>query len=463
MAGDEKKTPMRSQEPEERIKNFREVPLGYNSDEAVREAERCLQCAHAPCVDGCPVQVPIPEFISAIKEGNFQEAAEIIKEKNSLPAVCGRVCPQEEQCEELCVRGFKQEPVAIGRLERFAADYAIERGEKSEINKPELDKDIKVAVVGAGPAGLTAASDLIQDGFEVTIFEALHDSGGVLRYGIPEFRLPKEIVNQEVEAIQEMGVEIRYNTIIGKTITIDELLEGEYEAVFIGSGAGLPWFLNLPGENLNGIYSANEFLTRVNLMKAYKFPEYKTPIKAGDRIAVIGGGNVAMDSARTARRLGAEEVSIVYRRSENEMPARNEEIEHAKEEGINFRVLNNPVCFHGEKGKVDEMECVQMKLGEEDDSGRPRPITIEDSNWKLDVDTVVVAIGQSPNPIITENTPGLETKSWGGIKVDENQATTKEGVFAGGDVVTGAATVILAMGAGRKAASSIKEYLEDQK
>ncbi|MFW5999552.1 MAG: NADPH-dependent glutamate synthase [Halanaerobiaceae bacterium] len=463
---DKKKTPMPEQDPKERVNNFQEVPLGYGEEEARREAERCLQCKHKPCVNGCPVSVSIPQFISAIQEGEFLQAADIIKETNSLPAICGRVCPQEDQCEEVCVRANAGEPVAIGRLERFAADYALKHGEeednRTEPGEAEKKTDINgaVAVVGAGPAGLTAASDLVQAGFEVTIFEALHDSGGVLRYGIPQFRLPKEIVDREVSSIQEMGAHIRYNTVVGKTVTIDELLEGEYDAVFIGSGAGLPWFLNIPGENLNGIYSANEFLTRVNLMKAYRYPEYKTPVKVGNKVAVIGAGNVAMDAARTALRLDADEVSIVYRRSEAEMPARQEEIEHAKEEGVEFRILNNPVCYHGQDGRVDKMECVRMELGEEDDSGRPRPMKIEGSNWKLDVDTVIVAIGQSPNPLITDNTPGLEADSRGRIKVNEDYETTKDGVFAGGDAVTGAATVIEAMGAGRRAATAIKEYLQ---
>ncbi|MGM0409306.1 MAG: NADPH-dependent glutamate synthase [Bacillota bacterium] len=466
MALQKEKTPMKAQDADKRINNFEEVPLGYSDEEAMQEAERCLQCEHQPCVDGCPVSVPIPQFIKKVKEGEFSEANKIIKSKNNLPAVCGRVCPQEEQCEEVCVMGEKFEPVAIGRLERFVSDKALENEEENkdkieeENLKNKLDK--KVAVVGAGPAGLTAAADLAKEGFEVTLFEALHKTGGVLRYGIPQFRLPKEIVDQEVELIKELGVEIKLNTIIGKTMTVDELFENGYEAVFIGAGAGLPRFLGIDGENLNGVYSANEYLTRVNLMKAYKFPKYKTPIKVGDRVAVIGGGNVAMDSARTAKRLGAKEVMVVYRRSEEQMPARDEEIEHAKEEGIEFELLNNPIAFHGQEGKLTQMECIEMELGEKDDSGRRRPIAIEDSNWMLDVDIAIIAIGQSPNPVLTENTRGLETKSWGGIVVDDKLQTTREGVFAGGDVVTGAATVIKAMGAGKEGAKNIKEYLEEK-
>ncbi len=469
MAIQKQKTKMRNQEPEKRIKNFNEVPFGYNKEEALQEVERCLQCKNKPCVGGCPVSVPIPEFIEALKEGDVEKANKIIKSKNNLPAICGRVCPQESQCEKVCIMGIKNEPVAIGRLERFVADEVL-KGElaqtenegnttiETETNKVEKKK--KVAVIGAGPAGLTAAADLAKMGFAVTIFEALHDTGGVLRYGIPEFRLPKKIVDQEVEGIKKLGVEIRLNTVIGKSLTVDELFEDGYEAVFIGAGAGLPRFMNIPGENLNGVYSANEFLTRVNLMKAYKFPEYRTPVKIGNKVVVIGAGNVAMDAARTAKRLGADEVTIVYRRSDKEMPARDEEIEHAREEGIIFKLLNNPVRIEGENGRVAKMECIKMELGPEDESGRRRPIPIEDSNWVMDVDTVIVAIGQTPNPLITSNTEGLETESWGGIKVNDGLATSRKGVFAGGDIVTGAATVIEAMGAGKKAAQSIKEYLD---
>ncbi len=463
------KTPMRNQAPEERKKNFNEVPLGYNMDEAINEANRCLQCPTAPCVDGCPVEVPIPEFIRAIKENDITKAIDIMKSKNNLPAICGRVCPQEEQCEQVCIMGKKNQPVAVGRLERYIGDQALAAIEKQvETTSPaeqgtanRKNKKEKIAVVGAGPAGLTAAADLAKEGFQVTLFEALHDTGGVLRYGIPEFRLPKGIVDKEVEEIKKLGVDVQLNVIIGKTITIDELFAEDYKAVFIGTGAGLPKFLNIPGKNLNGVYSANEFLTRVNLMKGYKYPEYDTPVKIGKKVAVIGGGNVAMDSARTALRLGAEEVSIVYRRSEDELPARNEEIEHAKEEGIVFRLLNNPVAFHGKDGRVNSMECLKMELGEKDKSGRPRPIAIEDSNWRLDVDSVIIAIGQNPNPLLTSNTSNLKTESWGGIIVDESLSTSIPGVFAGGDTVTGAATVIKAMGAGKKAAKSIMDYLSN--
>lgn len=465
MAIQKTKTPIRSQEPEERINNFNEVPYGYNKEEAIQEAERCLQCPDSPCIDGCPVEVPIPDFIAAIKEGKMIEANNIIKQKNNLPAICGRVCPQEVQCEQQCVMGKKNEPVAIGRLERFAADHSLEKQDKevNENNNNNINsKDKRVAIIGSGPSGLTAAADLAKYGYKVTIFEALHKTGGVLRYGIPEFRLPKAIVDKEIDAIGDLGVEISLNTVAGKTITVDELFEEGYDSIFIGTGAGLPWFLNLPGENLNGIFSANEFLTRVNLMKGYKFPKYKTPVKIGNKVAVVGAGNVAMDSARTAKRLGAEDVFIVYRRSEKEMPARDEEIEHAKEEGIILKLLNNPVAFHGQDGVVDKMECIEMELGEKDDSGRRRPIPVEGSNWKMDVDTVIIAIGQSPNPLLTNNTEGLETESWGGIIVNDDLSTSREGVFAGGDVVTGAATVIEAMGAGKQAARSIKQYLIEE-
>ncbi|HOA40623.1 MAG TPA: NADPH-dependent glutamate synthase [Halanaerobiales bacterium] len=465
MALQKEKTSMRNQKPQERIRNFEEVPLGYTAEEAINEANRCLQCPTAPCVSGCPVEVPIPQFIKAIREDNFQEAIDIIKSKNNLPAICGRVCPQEEQCEKVCIMGIKNEPVAIGRLERFVGDYALEKANKEDTGctKPVHKKDCKVAIIGSGPAGLTAAADLAKEGFQVTIFEALHAAGGVLRYGIPEFRLPKDIVDQEVKEIKKLGVDIQFNVLVGKTITIEELFAAGYQAIFIGSGAGLPKFLNLPGENLNGIYSANEFLTRVNLMKAYKFPEYKTPVKLGKKVAVIGGGNVAMDSARTALRLGAGEVSIIYRRSKNELPARKEEIEHAEEEGVIFRVLNNPVAFHGEKGQIKKIECIRMELGQADRSGRPVPIPVQDSNWFLPVDNVIIAIGQTPNPLLTRNTENLKTEAWGGIAVDEKLATSIPGVYAGGDIVTGAATVIKAMGAGKKAARSIIEYLEEKR
>lgn len=465
MGSKNKKTPMKEQDPKIRINNFEEVPYGYTDQEALQEAERCLQCKHQPCVNGCPVEVPIPDFIQAIKDGDVIKANQIIKSKNNLPAVCGRVCPQEEQCEDLCVTGIKNEPVAIGRLERYVADYNMENGtdksSKAEIEKekiPELEGR-KVAIIGSGPAGLTAAADLAKYGLELTIFEALHDTGGVLRYGIPEFRLPKKIVDREVEAIKELGVEIELNVLVGKSLTIDEIFEQGYEAIFIGVGAGLPRFLNIPGENLNGVYSSNEFLTRVNLMKAFRYPEYKTPVIVGDKVAVVGAGNVAMDSARTAVRQGAEEVYVVYRRAKEQMPARTEEIHHAQEEGIELKLLNNPIAIHGKNGAVDKLECLQMKLGEKDDSGRRRPIAIKNSNWMLDVDTVIIAIGQNPNPLLTKNTKDLETKSWGGIVVDNKQQTSREGVYAGGDVVTGAATVIKAMGAGKKAVESMKNYL----
>ncbi|MFW6029431.1 MAG: NADPH-dependent glutamate synthase [Halanaerobiales bacterium] len=464
MAIQKEKTPMRSQKPEERNKNFKEVPLGYNEAEAKNEAERCLQCPGQPCVTACPVEVPIPQFIKELKEGNYNKAVEIMKTKNNLPAICGRVCPQEEQCEKVCIMGKKNQPVAIGRLERFIGDYALKNKqnlEESSENKFASKKE-KVAVVGAGPAGLTAAADLASAGYAVTLFEALHDTGGVLRYGIPEFRLPKEIVDKEVESIKKLGVNIQLNVIVGKTISIEELFEDDYQAIFIGTGAGLPKLMDIPGKNLNGVYSANEFLTRVNLMKAYKYPEYETPVKIGKKVAVIGGGNVAMDSARTALRLGAENVYVVYRRSEDQMPARDEEIEHAKEEGVIFKLLNNPLAFYGEKGRVTKMECLKMELGEKDSSGRPRPVPIENSNWMLEVDSVVIAIGQSPNPLLTANTENLETEDWGGIIVKEDLSTSIEGVFAGGDTVTGAATVIKAMGAGKQAAKAMIRYIEEK-
>ena len=468
MALQKKKTPMRSQRPAERINNFNEVPYGYNQEEALREAERCLHCAKSPCISGCPVSVPIPQFIKALKEEGVAKANQILKSKNNLPAICGRVCPQESQCEKVCILGVKHEPVAIGRLERYVADQMLEQDEQATITMQDSGKERaalsgkRVAVVGSGPAGLTAAADLARAGFAVTIFEALHDTGGVLRYGIPEFRLPKKILDQEVDYIKQLGVEICVNAVIGRSITVDELFEQGYQAIFIGAGAGLPRFMNIPGEDLNGVYSANEFLTRVNLMKAYKFPQYKTPVKIGQTVVVVGAGNVAMDAARTAKRLGAEKVVIVYRRSEQEMPARDEEIEHAREEGIIFKLLNNPVALFGSDGRVTKMECIRMELGQEDDSGRRRPIPVEGSNWVMEVDTVIVAIGQSPNPLLTQNTARLATHSWGGIIVDQKQATSREGVFAGGDIVTGAATVIEAMGAGKKAAESIKEYLENK-
>jgi len=457
-----KKVPIPEQTPEERIKNFREVALGYTPEQAKEEALRCLQCKTRPCVAGCPVSVKIPEFIQKVAEGDFDEASRILASENCLPAVCGRVCPQETQCEILCVRGKKGEPVAIGRLERFVADYALEHM-KQEIS-PVKKNGIKVAIAGGGPAGLTCAGELARLGYEVTIFEALHALGGVLMYGIPEFRLPKRLVEKEIANALSAGVKIEKNVIIGKSITVDELFAEGFQAVFIGCGAGLPSFMKIEGENLNGVYSANEFLTRANLMKAYDFPNVPTPLKIGKRVAVIGGGNVAFDAARTAKRLGADEVSIVYRRSEVELPARREEIHHAKEEGVLFQFLRNPVKILGKDGWVTGLECVEMDLGEPDESGRRRPVVKKGSNFNFPVETVIVAIGGTPNPLILQTTPGLEVKKWGGIVVDEaTMKTSKYGVYAGGDIVTGAATVILAMGAGKKAAHAIHEALQKKR
>lgn len=452
------KVAMPEQEPNVRNKNFSEVALGYTKEMAMEEAARCLNCKHKPCMEGCPVNVPIPGFIEKVAEGDFDAAYEIITSENALPAICGRVCPQENQCEGKCVRGIKGEPVAIGRLERFVADYYMANAKSVEVKIEKNGK--RVAVVGSGPAGITCAGELIKKGYDVTVFEALHKAGGVLSYGIPEFRLPKDLVAKEIETVEKLGVDIETNVIVGRSVTIDELMEQGYEAVFVGSGAGLPRFLNIPGENLLGVYSANEFLTRVNLMKAYKFPEAPTPVKVGKKVAVVGAGNVAMDAARTAKRLGAEEVYIVYRRSEEELPARAEEVHHAKEEGIIFKLLNNPCAIHGEDGWVTGIEVVKQELGEPDESGRRSPKPVEGSNYVIDVDTVVIAIGQSPNPLIRQTTPGLDTQKWGGIIVEEDtMKTSKDGVYAGGDTVTGAATVILAMGAGKKAAKAIDEYL----
>lgn len=452
------KVAMPEQDPNVRNKNFSEVALGYTKEMAMEEAARCLNCKHKPCMDGCPVNVPIPGFIEKVAEGDFEAAYEIITSENALPAICGRVCPQENQCEGKCVRGIKGEPVAIGRLERFVADYHMANATPAKMDIEKNGK--KVAVVGSGPAGITCAGELIKKGYEVTVFEALHKAGGVLSYGIPEFRLPKDLVAKEIETVEKLGVKIETNVIVGRSVTIDELMEEGYEAVFVGSGAGLPRFLNIPGENLLGVYSANEFLTRVNLMKAYKFPETPTPVKVGKKVAVVGAGNVAMDAARTAKRLGAEEVYIVYRRSEEELPARAEEVHHAKEEGIIFKLLNNPCAIHGEDGWVTGIEVIKQELGEPDASGRRSPQPVEGSNYIIDVDTVVIAIGQSPNPLIRQTTPGLDVQRWGGIIVEEDtMKTSKEGVYAGGDTVTGAATVILAMGAGKKAAKAIDEYL----
>ena len=455
------KNPMPEQAPDIRNKNFQEVALGYTAEMAIDEAKRCLGCKNKPCVSGCPVNVRIPEFISLVAEGKFAEAAAVVKSTNSLPAICGRVCPQETQCESLCVRGKKGEPVAIGRLERFVADYVMANGgEAAEVAPPNGHR---VAVIGSGPAGLTCAGELAKKGYDVTIFEALHTPGGVLVYGIPEFRLPKALVRQEIATVEALGVKILPNMVIGKCITLDELLEEEgFAAAFVGSGAGLPNFQKIPGENLLGVYSANEFLTRINLMKAYDFPQHDTPVRVGRNVAVVGGGNVAMDAARCAKRMGAENVYIVYRRSEVEMPARVEEVHHAKEEGIIFRMLTNPTRVLGDaEGRVCGLEVVEMELGEPDASGRRRPVKKEGSEYTLEMDTVVIAIGNSPNPLIKSTTPGLECQSWGGIIADEETGkTSREGVYAGGDAVTGAATVILAMGAGKKAAAAIDAYLQ---
>lgn len=445
----------------ERVKNFHEVALGYTKDQAVQEAKRCLQCKKPPCsFKGCPISINIPGFIAQIVAEDFLGAARVIKEKNSLPAICGRVCPQESQCEQYCVLGKKSEPVAIGRLERFVADYEAQQA-SIEIPKITACKQTKVAIVGSGPAGLTAASDLAKLGYQVTLFEAFHKTGGVLVYGIPEFRLPKNIVEREVDYIKKLGVEIKTNFVVGKTMTVDEILAQGYEAVFLANGAGLPKFMGIPGENLIGVYSANEFLTRVNLMKAYLFPCYDTPIQVGQRVAVFGGGNVAMDSARTAKRLGAEEVFIVYRRSREEMPARLEEAENAEEEGIIFHLLTNPLeIIADETGKVSAIKCISMELGEPDSSGRRKPIPKKGSEFTMAIDTVVVAIGQGANPIVASTTKDLKVTQQGYIIADEEVGqTTRKEIFAGGDIVTGAATVISAMGAGRKAALGIDRYL----
>jgi sulfide dehydrogenase (flavoprotein) subunit SudA (EC 1.8.1.-) len=448
---------MPHQDPKVRAHNFDEVALGYSDEQAFAEASRCLECRNPKCVEGCPVNVDIPGFISRIKEGDFDGAIDTIKFTNALPAVCGRVCPQEVQCEELCVLAKKGEPVAIGRLERFCADYERKRGVTPPARPESTGK--KVAVIGAGPAGLTAAADLAKAGHAVTIFESLHDTGGVLTYGIPEFRLPKAIVKEEVEYIKQLGIEVKVGYVIGKIKTLDEL-GNEFDAVFLGTGAGLPKFMGIEGENLNGVYSANEFLTRVNLMKAYQFPNYDTPIKRGKKVVVVGGGNVAMDAARSALRLGAEEVSIVYRRSEEELPARKEEVENAKEEGIVFRLLTNPVrILEGENMTVNGVECIRMELGEPDESGRRSPVAVEDSEHVVDADIIIIAIGTSPNPMIFSGSTGLETNSRGTIIVDDSGKTSLDNVYAGGDAVTGAATVISAMGAGKIAAQAINEFL----
>lgn len=456
-----KKNEMPSQEPNVRNKNFLEVALGYTEEVAIDEAQRCLNCKHKPCVNGCPVHINIPAFIQEVAKGNFDGAYDIISESSSLPAVCGRVCPQESQCEKNCVRGIKGEAVGIGRLERFVADRHNSKKD-IVIEKPKSNGH-KVAVIGSGPSGLTCAGDLAKKGYDVTVFEALHLAGGVLVYGIPEFRLPKAIVQKEIETLKSLGVKVETNMVIGKILSIDELMdEYGFESVYIGSGAGLPRFMNIPGENLKGVYSANEFLTRVNLMKAYK-ENSTTPIADSKKVAVVGGGNVAMDAARCAKRLGAEEVYIVYRRGEDELPARAEEVEHAKEEGIIFKLLTNPVeILPNEENKVGAMKCVEMELGEPDASGRRRPVVKENSEFELEVDCVIMSIGTSPNPLIKSTTNGLDTQKWGGIIADENGLTSREGVYAGGDAVTGAATVILAMGAGKTAAAAIDEYIQNK-
>lgn len=452
------KVPMPEQDPNVRNKNFLEVAMGYTEEMAMEEASRCLNCKNKPCVSGCPVNVRIPEFVAKVAEGKFEEAYEIITSTNSLPAISGRVCPQENQCEGKCVRGIKGESVSIGRLERFCADYHMKHSDAKAV-KPQSNGK-KVAVVGAGPSGLTCAGDLAKKGYEVTVFEAFHTAGGVLVYGIPEFRLPKTIVKKEVENLQDLGVEVKTNMVIGRVLSVDELFEMGYKAIFIGSGAGLPSFMGIEGEDLIGVYSANEYLTRTNLMKAY-LDDYDTPIIKSKSVAVVGGGNVAMDAARCAKRLGAENVYIVYRRGMEEMPARKEEVHHAMEEGIIFKNLNNPVKILGdENGRVRAMECIEMELGEPDASGRRKPIAKEGSNFELPVDTVIMSIGTSPNPLIRSTTPGLDTNKRGCLVVNEDtMQTTREGVYAGGDAVTGAATVILAMGAGKQAAQSIDEYL----
>lgn len=455
-----KKIDMPEQSPKDRVSNFDEVAVGYTEEMAMKEATRCLQCKNRPCVNGCPVNVQIPQFINLMGQGKFEDAYKKITESNNLPAICGRVCPQESQCEKHCVRNIKGESVGIGRLERFVADWYMENCTTKNIKTPSNAK--KVAIIGSGPSGLACAADLAKMGYSVTIFEALHTAGGVLMYGIPEFRLPKGLVQKEIETVKMLGVDIQTNMVVGKIFSLEELKDEGYEAIFIGTGAGLPQFLGIPGENLNGVYSANEFLTRVNLMKAYKFPKYDTPVHVGKRVAVIGGGNVAMDAARCAKRLGAEHVYIVYRRSEEEMPARLEELHHAKQEGILFKLLTNPVGLIGnDNGWVEAMECVSMELGTPDQTGRRKPIIKQGSEHIIDVDTVIIAIGQSPNPLIVSTTQGLQTTEWGGIVTDEQTGkTSKEGVFAGGDAVTGAATVILAMGAGKKCAKAIDEYLK---
>jgi len=449
-------------EPNERNKDFKEVALGFTEEQAVLEAQRCIACKKKPCCSGCPVEVDIPEFIKLIAKKDFRGAIQKIKEKNNLPAVCGRVCPQETQCEAVCTFAAKKESIAIGALERFVADWEAVNTGAGKASPAAQKNGIKVAVVGAGPAGLTAAADLARYGYKVTLFESLSNSGGVLRYGIPEFRLPKVILDRETEYIRSLGVEINYNILVGRTITIDDLFKDGYKAVFVGSGAGLPYFLGIPGENLNGVYSANEFLTRVNLMHAYEFPKYKTPVRIGERVAVVGAGNTAMDCVRVAKRLGAKEAMIVYRRSEHEAPARRAEVEHAKEEGIEFRFLTAPLSIEGnEKGEVKSMTCIKMELGEPDASGRRRPVPVKGSEYTMPVDTVVIAVGQGPNPLIPRTSKGIAVDQKSGeLIIDENCMTSIKGVFAGGDITTGEGTVIAAMGAGKKAAAAMYRYLK---
>ncbi len=452
------KTPMAEQPPEVRVCNFNEVPYGYTAEQAMAEARRCLLCPKALCIPGCPVNVDIPGFLKLVAEGDFAAAAALVKKTNALPAITGRVCPQETQCEAVCSLSKRYQPVAIGRLERFVADWEAASG---DLNLPPLPEPTrkKVAVVGSGPAGLTVAADLARMGHVVTVFEALHEAGGVLSYGIPEFRLPKSIVKREVDYVRSLGVRLCIDFVVGSSATVDELLE-EYDAVFLGTGAGLPWFLNLPGENLGGVYSSNEYLTRANLMKAYRYPEYDTPIARGKRVIVIGGGNTAMDAARTALRMGAKDSIIVYRRSRAELPARLEEVEHAEQEGVQFHLLTTPVAFHGANGRVQELECLRNELGEPDASGRRRPVAVEGSNFRIPADVMVIAIGQSPSPLIAKSTPELKTGKGGIVQADpDTMKTSKKGVFAGGDIITGGATVILAMGQAKVAARAIDEYL----
>ncbi len=453
----EKQVPMREQPAAVRVRNFEEVPLGYTEDEAAEEAARCLQCRNAPCIAGCPVGIDIPGFIRAVNERDIARAISVIKASNALPAVCGRVCPQETQCQGVCTLAKRFEPVAVGRLERFCADWESEHEECCVAILPDTGK--RVAIIGAGPAGLTAAGELRKMGHDVTVFELLHVAGGVLMYGIPEFRLPKAIVKREIDSLCRMGVRIEVNKVIGRVATVQGMLDEGFDAVFIGTGAGLPQFLGIPGESLNGVYSANEFLTRTNLMRAYRFPEYDTPLRIGRRVVTVGGGNVAMDSARTALRLGADPSMIVYRRSEEELPARREEVHHAKEEGVQFRLLSNPVEFLGEKGRIAAVRCQKMELGEPDASGRRRPVSVAGSEFEVEADAVVVAIGNGPHPLVLQTTPGLELNRWGNIVADpETGATSLRGVYAGGDIVTGAATVIEAMGAGKRAARAIDAF-----